>query len=102
MNCDLVRKAGLEMYVVQGKTYPGVLPAGLRDSYCYTKDGGHSIIVVLENEYNPAEPVENFLAPAAVKTVLKNGYTIRDGYVWCNIPFDSLTGLQEDLDDMEF
>jgi len=99
---ELIRRAGLEQWVVQDKTYPGALPPGLRSSYCYTRDTGHSIIVVLENEYQPGEAVDQYLAPAAVKTVIKSGYTVKDGLVWCRIPFHPLTGLEEDLDDMEF
>ena len=99
---EIIRKAGLERYVILGKRYPFPLPKELKGFYCYTVDGGHSIIVVLENEYRAGEPVENFLVPAPVKTVLKVGYTIREGYVWCKIPYSKEIGLVTDEEDTEY
>jgi len=52
--------------IVRGKKYHSPLSFELEDAYCYTKDGGHSIIVVIESEHKEGEPVEKFLVPAPV------------------------------------
>lgn len=101
-NLALIKKAGLEQYVVRGKKYPHPLPFELEESYCYTIDGGHSIIVVLENEHQEGEPVEGFLVPAPVKTVLRHGWHVRDSYVWSNIPYSKEVGLLTDESDSEY
>lgn len=101
-NEELIRKARLSGYVVRGMSYPSPLPPELQEAYCYTSDGGHSIIVVLENEYHDGQRVEDNLVPAPVKTVLRRGYKIKDGYVWCNIPYSEELGLLTEEDDDEF
>jgi hypothetical protein len=73
----------------------------LEQAYCYLVDGGHSIIVVLENEYHEGEPIEDFLVAAPVRTVLRRGYKIKEGYVWCNIPYSKELGLLAE-EDSEF
>jgi len=90
---SLVRRAGLERYTVSGRQYPQALPPELEGAYCYTVDGGHSIIVVLENEYRPGTPVEEWLVAAPVRSVLRAGYSVRDGLVWCRLPYSSEFGL---------
>jgi hypothetical protein len=60
----LLRLAGLEKFVVPGKRYPAPLPPDLEACYCYTIDGGHSILVVLENVYREGEPVQGYLEPS--------------------------------------
>jgi len=48
---------------------------------------------VLENEWRPGSPVEDWLVPAPVRAVLRAGYTVRDGLVWCRLPYSSEVGL---------
>ena len=60
-NEELIRKAKLTGYVVRGMNYPSTLPPELDHAYCYTTDGGHSVIVVLENEYHDGDLVEDYL-----------------------------------------
>jgi len=57
---------------------------------------------VLENEYHDGERVEDYLVPAPVKAVLRRGYKVKDGYVWCNIPYSEELGLLTEEDDDEF
>ena len=102
MNMELIRKAGLEIYVVRGKKYHSPLPFELEEAYCCTLDGGHSVIVVIDSEYQEGEPLENFLVPAPVKTIIRHGYRIKDGYVWSNIPYSKETGLETEAGDDEF
>ncbi len=101
-SCSLIRRAGLERYVVPGRQYPKPLPPELEAAYCYTVDGGHSVIVVLENEYVEGTPVEGGLVPAPVKSVLRAGYTVRDGLVWCRLPYSSEVGLLTPPEDDEY
>lgn len=97
---DIVKLAGLERWAVPNKSYPG-LPKELEPYYVYLSDSGHSIVVVLENTYHGGDPVQH-LCPASVKTVLRNGYRIEDGLVWCRIPYDEELGLLTPHEDYEF
>jgi len=98
----LIRAAGLEGWVLAGRQYPHPLPDGLRTFYCYTRDGGHSLIVVLENEYRYGEPPERFVVPAPVKMVIRAGYLQKDGYLWSKLPYAKDIGLQVREEDIEF
>ncbi len=102
MNAKLIQKAGLENMIVRGKKYHSPLPFELEDAYCYTKDGGHSIIVVIESEYKEGESVEKFLVPAPVKTIIRHDYKVKEGYVWSNIPYSKEIGLITENGDDEF
>lgn len=42
---DPVHETGIERWVIPGRSYPSSLPDELLGFYCYTRDGGHSIIV---------------------------------------------------------
>ncbi len=57
---------------MRGKKYPAPLPAELADWYCYTSDGGHSILVLIEGEFDEEKPVWQELCPAPVKAVLRD------------------------------
>lgn len=96
---DLVRKARLEGMIVPGKRYHSTLPPELEPYYCYVKDGGHCILIVLPGRDGPPE---DWLVPASVKSVLKRGYTIRDGYVFCDLPCSKTYGLVQEADTEEF
>ncbi len=99
---DIIREAGLEPWILPGRTYPHPLPKELEPFYCYTRDGGHSILVVLENEYKRGSPPIRFIIPAPVKVVLKASYQIRDGLVWAVLPYDREEGLQVESEDVEY
>lgn len=45
-------------------------------------------------KHKEGEPIENFLVPAPIKSVIRHGYTVKDGYVWSNIPYSKETGLE--------
>jgi hypothetical protein len=102
MNMKRIIEAQLMKHVQHGKSYPKPLPKELEDSYCYTKDGGHSIIVALENQWRVGKPIPDILVPAPVKTVLRLGWRIKDGYVWATIPYDNKFGLQVESGDDEY
>jgi hypothetical protein len=99
---SLICRAGLERYIVPGRRYHSALPPELEAAYCYTVDGGHSVIVVLENEYVEGSPVEGWLVPAPVRAVLRAGYQVRDGLVWCRLPYSSEVGLLTESEDDEY
>lgn len=98
----LVQRARLERYAVPGRHYHSPLPPELEAAYVYTRDGGHSIIVVLENEWRPGSPVEDWLVPAPVRAVLRVGYAVRDGLVWCRLPYSLEVGLMTEPGDDEY
>lgn len=59
-------------YLVPGKSYHSALPEDLRDWYCYTIDGGHSILSLIEGSFNEgAEDLLDDLCPCPVKAVLR-------------------------------
>ena len=96
---EIIRLAGLERWVLPGRSYPEPLPDDLAPFYCYTRDGGHSILVVLESEYKEGDSPEGYIVAAPVKTVLRYGYHVRDGLVWSKIPYNSDDGLLVDEDE---
>jgi hypothetical protein len=96
---ELIEKAGLRDAVVSGKAYHSPLPRELEQFYCYVKDAGHCILVLLPSR---GSPVEDYILPAPVKAVLKKGYTVKDGYVWSDLPYSDRTGLICDADDHEY
>ena len=81
---------------------PSLLPDDLSPYYCYTRDGGHSILVVVENEYRQGDPPVRFIIPAPVKMVLKAGYHLKDGFVWAVLPYDRDDGIRVDDKDVEY
>ena len=99
---DPVRETGIERWVIPGRSYPSPLPDELLAFYCYTRDGGHSIIVVLENEVLPGEDPARFAVPAPVKMVLRSGWIMRQGWPWCQLPYNEDTGLAVSDEDLEF
>jgi len=91
----------LKGYLVPGKTYPHPLPPELRQWYCYTIDGGHSIMIAVKTHYSPDKGVDEFLVPAPVKTVLR-GYERKDGYILVDLPYSAKIGLVVPECDEEF
>lgn len=98
---EMVLKAKLQSRVRSDKFYPG-LPEELKPFYCYEIDGiGHSLIVVLRqlvippDPDNPDEPaVIRPLFPVPIKTVLRHGYSITNDYLYCEMPYNRLTGVE--------
>lgn len=108
---QLIRRAlGDEGFLVHGKQYPRPLPAEVEPWYCYTTDGGHCLFVVVTSlaEEASRQPVGaadlafEAMVPAPVKAVLRAGYEVRDGRIWCDLPYDPDLGLVTDRDDDEF
>jgi hypothetical protein len=99
---EIIRAAGLEHWVLPGREYPQPLPDAVVPFYCYTRDGGHSLLVVLENEYRAGQKPERFIIPAPVKTVLRAGYHLKEGLLWCTLPYEPDSGLVVEEGDLEF
>lgn len=79
--------------VVPGRSYPEPLPAELVPWYCYLRDGGHSIAVVVpEGEGAPEDPTD-YLVPVPVRTVLRTEWHVDGGYVYCRVPYDPQLGV---------
>lgn len=90
-------------FLVRGKAYHSTLPADLAPWYCYTQDGGHSILCLLEGSFEEGEDLTEALIPAPVKTVLR-GYRLQGGYVVATTGFQysEEVGLITDPKDDEF
>ena len=88
--------------LVTSKTYPRPLPEELQAWYCYTTDGGHSILCALKSAYVPDADPASFLVPAPVKSVLRAGYHQQDGYIVVDLPCDSQVGLRTPVEDDEY
>ena len=99
---DIIRQADLGPWVLTGRSYPHPLPDDAAPFYCYTRDGGHSLLVVLENEYRAGEKPERFVIPAPVKTVLRAGYRVKDDLLWSTLPYERDSGLVVEEGDLEF
>lgn len=90
-------------YLVLGKQYPVTLPNELSPWYCYTVDGGHSILSLIEAQFDESDPAswENDLCPCPVKAVMRN-YRILNGYPVAPLKYDSTFGLRTEPEDDEF
>ena len=99
---DIIREVGLERWVLPDRSYPSPLPDDPLTYYCYTRDGGHSLLVVVENEYRQGLSPVRFIIPAPVKMVLKAGYRLQDGLLWATLPYDRDEGLRVDDTDVEY
>lgn len=103
MNPQQVIEGNVGKYLVHGRSYPQPLPEELIQWYCYTSDGGHSIMAALESHYSPGADPAAFLVPAPVKAVIRAGYTISDdGYVVSDLPYNSQRGLVTQPGDAEY
>lgn len=87
---------------VPGRSYPRPLPEGLVPWYCYTVDGGHSVLVALAERYRPGGDPTTFLVLAPVRSVQRAGWQVRDGYVAAHLEYDPKLGLITDPADDEF
>lgn len=97
---QLIRRI-LKSYLDESKSYYQPLPPELAKWYCYTTDGGHSILVAVKSLYDPTKGPESFLVPAPVKTVLR-GYTRDREYIIVNLPYSHEVGLIVPAGDDEF
>ena len=67
--------------LVPGKTYHSPLPSLLAAWYCYTIDGGHSVLAVLEQDYAPGIDLLGKTVPIPVKSVLRNRWQAKKGFI---------------------
>ena len=82
--------------------YPHPLPADIAPWHCYTRDGGHGILALpLESYRNPSLRNKNWVLPINVKTVLRRGYQILDGFVVVDAPIGPWGAVIEDQDSYE-
>ena len=88
--------------LVPGATYPRDLPPELAPWYCGTGDSGHRIAVVVHSLTGEEIDPNRSLIALPVRTVLRVGWSMRDGYVVCDVPYsEGGAGGVED-DDEEF
>lgn len=92
--------------LVAGKSYHSELPSELSDWYCYTLDGGHSILCLraedLAESFAPDVMTTDYLIPVPVKAVLRDGHVIVNEFVVVTPPCDSNIGLITEPEDDEF
>ncbi|KIF00911.1 hypothetical protein PL81_38475 [Streptomyces sp. RSD-27] len=91
---------------VTGRRYGRELHADIAPWHCYTLDGGHSILVVLDlgdiGENPTRKELEDRLCPAPVKSVERAGWRMLDGYVVSVLPYDPDLGLMTPEEDDEY
>lgn len=106
MNEKAIIQASLGPYLKRPQpAYPMTLPADIAPWYCYTVDGGHSILAAIPVllTANPTKP-DSFLVPIPVKSVLR-GYRIEQGFVVATSPaigYDRNLGLVVPREDDEY
>jgi hypothetical protein len=92
--------------VAPGRAYGRELPEELARWHCYTLDGGHSILVVLDDgtlgDAPSQEEMAGNLVPAPVRSVERAGWRLVDGFVVCKLPYDRTLGLVTDPGDDEY
>lgn len=98
--------ASLGGMAVYNRPYGRALPEELAPWHCYTLDGGHSILVVLDDATLSDAPsmqqIMDNLVPAPVKAVERAGWRMLDGFVLCKLPYDPELGLMTDPEDDEY
>jgi hypothetical protein len=82
--------------LVPGRTYGRPLPDDLAPWYCYVVDSGHSIAIVPQAFHGSNLTLPDLLVPAPVRAVTAAGWTMSDGYVVCDLPYDPDLGLIAD------
>lgn len=93
----------LKASLVRGTVYHSPLPAPLAAWYCYTVDGGHSVLVAVAEFYRTGANPSSFLVPAPVKTVLAHPWREEEGYVVVDgLQYDGEVGLRTPPGDDEF
>jgi hypothetical protein len=108
MDIQIIIEEVLGGYLVPNKRYPQPLPQELSRWYCYTSDGGHCILAVLEKQLSENPTIEEYIAamvPAPVKSVLR-GYRVENEFViMTSVPeiiYDFDFGLRVPPEDNEF
>lgn len=101
MNKKQIIERNLSGMLDKSKAYHSALSPTLQDWYCYTLDGGHSILCVLAKDYKSDADLSDYLLPVPVRSVLR-GFEIKDEYVVVDLPYSSETGLESIFDDEEF
>jgi hypothetical protein len=84
------------------QAYPRALPDELAPWYCATADGGHCIAVVVQSAAGEEIDPDRCLVALPVKTVVRVGWNMRDGYVVCDVPYGSSGARGVEEDDEEF
>ncbi|KJD42657.1 hypothetical protein [Paenibacillus terrae] len=85
-------------HMVQSRPYPN-LPEDLKEYHFWIADVGHSIMCIPTVLWDVAakSTLDDMEVAAPVKYLIVNGYTIKDGYVTIDAPYDPVLGL--DIDD---
>jgi hypothetical protein len=103
---NIVSVAGLDGMTIPGRRYHTTLSKELEAHYAYVKDAGHCIVCVVTSqaEAKPDKPPTRFLVPVSVKMVLRLGWAVKNGLVWCDAPYDPMLGVYdpEHRDDDEY
>lgn len=95
---EIIEKC-LHGYTKKGMEYHSPLPDDLAKWYCYTIDGGHSILSIVKIHYADEMVFTDYLIPCPVKAVLEKGYEIKNGFVIVDLPYSREIGL--DIEDMD-
>lgn len=84
---------GMEHMIVLGKSYPGV-PDELLPFEVYLKDSGYCILCV-PNFLVPyaKDRLDDFEVAVPTKYVLCHPYSVMDGYVYIDVPYDQFVGV---------
>lgn len=94
------RIAGLRL--VENSRYPLPLSPTLAAWYCYTIDGGHSILCFLRADWRNGRNTEEYLTPVPVKTILRQGFDIENEFIIVNLDFGKNSKLSIFETDEEF
>lgn len=89
-----MRKSLVGLLGVAKDNYKG-LPEELKEFNYYIPDGGNSIMVIPESFRSQAYAsgrLDAYEVGIPVKYVLEKGYTVENGYVFCDVPYDNKVG----------
>lgn len=104
MNKQQIIEEHLGGYLVRGKSYHSPLSPTLAGWYCYTSDGGHSLLCLLQKDAAEAiasgNPMVSML-PVPVKSVVRD-YELNGEFIVVDLPYSPVTGLNINDEDEEF
>lgn len=101
---EIVNCFAMHPWMLRDASYHSKLPKDIADWYCYVEDCGHNILALPKSLVDDAfatDNIQGFLAPVAVRTVLR-GYVMRDGYVVVDVRYDPFLGIYTPDGDDEY
>jgi hypothetical protein len=81
------------------RRYPHPLPEELRRWHGFFPAFGHCLLIVLSSQHSSKKKTIGDLTPVPVRAVLHYGYSIRNGFIVSDLPYDKNFGVGNRYDE---